>query len=184
MVKISKKIFEIASTNRFYSKVYADLYSELINKYEIMRTIVETSLTDFISLFDNINYVDPLVNYDLFCKNNKDNEKRKALSTFFINLMLNNIISEEIIVDITRKLLFQVYEFIFVSSENKKNEVDELTENITLLFKKELYSKIPYELIDNLTILEVISKLANCNKKLYPSLTNKTVFKFIDLCEL
>lgn len=41
MIKVSSTIFDIASTNRFYSKIYAELYSELIKKYEIMRETFE-----------------------------------------------------------------------------------------------------------------------------------------------
>ena len=36
LVRIGTNIFDIASTNRFYSKIYADLYSDLISKYEVM----------------------------------------------------------------------------------------------------------------------------------------------------
>ena len=182
MIKVSTTIFEIASTNRYYSKIYADLYSELINNYDIMRIVFEESLNKFTLLFDNIEYVDPVEDYDKFCKINKDNEKRKALSTFFMNLMTNKIISEEKIIFITRNLLFQIYTFI--SQENKKNEVDELTENIFLLYKKNLYNNIEYELIDNMTIEEVIKKLAHSKPKDYKSFTNKSIFKFMDMIDM
>jgi len=182
MIKVSTTIFEIASTNRYYSKIYADLYSELINNYDIMRIVFEESLNKFTLLFDNIEYIDPIEDYDKFCKINKDNEKRKALSTFFMNLMTNKIISEEKIIFITRNLLFQIYTFI--SQENKKNEVDELTENIFLLYKKNLYNNIEYELIDNMTIEEVIKKLAHSKPKDYKSFTNKSIFKFMDMIDM
>lgn len=182
MIKVSTTIFEIASTNRYYSKIYADLYSELINNYDIMRMVFEESLNKFTLLFDNIEYIDPTEDYDKFCKINKDNEKRKALSTFFINLMTNKIISEEKIIFITRNLLFQIYTFI--SQENKKNEVDELTENIFLLYKNNLYKDVKYELIDNMTIQEVVEKLAHSKPKDYKSFTNKSIFKFMDMIDM
>jgi hypothetical protein len=34
LIQVSSTIFEIASTNRFFSKIYADLYSDLFIKYE------------------------------------------------------------------------------------------------------------------------------------------------------
>ena len=37
----------MASNNIFYSKLYADLYTELIHKYEIMNTIFEANLSKF-----------------------------------------------------------------------------------------------------------------------------------------
>ena len=184
MLKVSLTIFTIASTNRFYSKIYADLYSDLIRKYEIMRETFEKSFDSFLELFNHIEYVDPIVDYNSFCRINKDNEKRKSLAAFFINLMNNDIIDKEKIISITRNLMYQIYNFI--SEENKKNEVDELTENIALLYKKEMYGKndIGYEKIDGLTILQVIEKLAHSKVKDYKSLTNKTVFKFMDMIEM
>jgi hypothetical protein len=50
--------------------------------------------------------------------------------------MKNNIISREKVINLLSQLLSQVQEFIFL--ENKKNEVDELTENIAILYNKEL----------------------------------------------
>jgi len=184
LMKLGTTIFEIASTNRFYSKMYADLYSDLINKYKIMREIFNINFSKFLELFDNIEYVEPNVDYDKFCKINKDNEKRKALATFFINLMLNKIIPETAIVSITRNLLNQVY--VYINIDNKKNEVDELTENIAILYKRTLFEKSEnvYELIDGMTIVELINKLAHSKVKSYISLTNKSLFKFMDLIDM
>lgn len=181
MTRVSLIIFEIASTNRFFSKMYADLYSDLIAKYPVMAIAFEDSIGAFIGLFDKIEYVDPATDYDMFCKINKDNEKRKALSAFFMNLMMNGIIDQKRIVDITRNLVSQLYQFI--SEDNKKNEVDELTENIAIMYKPSLYN-IEYEQVDGMSICQVITKLSGCKVKDYKSLTNKTIFKFMDLVDL
>lgn len=192
ILKIVTIIFEIASTNRFYSKIYADLYTELIKKYDIMLNVFENNFNRFLSLFDVIEYVEPNVDYDKFCKINKDNEKRKALSTFFINLMNNNVITEIKIVNIIRNLMNQIY--LFINESGKKNEVDELTENVAILYSKNLFKgdnkfqnnndEINYELIDNMTITEIIQKLAHSKTKNYLSLTTKSIFKFMDLIEM
>ena len=165
MLIVGSNIFEIASTNRFYSKLYADLYSDLIQKYEPMKKVFENNFEKFMELFNNIDYVDSSLDYDKFCKINKDNEKRKSLSAFFVNLMINGIISKEKILSIVLNLLSQVYTFIF--KENKKNEVDELTENITIMFKKELFEPADYEnlFIEGFKIEEMIEKLANSKTK-------------------
>jgi hypothetical protein len=180
--RVSTVIFEIASNNRFFSKMYAELYADLFNKYDVMKGVFENSLTQFTQLFDTIEYVESTVDYDKFCKINKDNERRKALSAFFTNLMDNNIISKERIVEITRNLLFQMYTFI--SMENKKNEVDELTENIALLYRPDLYATITYEPIDGMNITQLIDMIAHSKTKDYKSLTNKALFKFMDLLNL
>lgn len=181
---VGTTIFDIASTNRFYSKIYADLYSDLINKHDIMREVFEDSFNKYMELFDTIEYVDSIVDYDKFCKINKENEKRKALSAFFVNLMINNIISKDKIIQLLKNLLIQIQQFI--GEENKKNEVDEITENVAVLFKRELFLETDYinEKIDNLNLIEVIEKLASSKSKSYLSLTNKSIFKFMDMIEM
>lgn len=183
ILKVVTMLFDIASTNRFYSKIYADLYTDLIEKYDIMLKVFEENFNKFLSLFDVIEYVEPNVDYDKFCRINKDNEKRKAFSAFLINLMNNNIISKDKIINIIRNLLNQINSFI--NEDNKKNEVDELTENIAILYKKELFTyNIDYELINGKTITEIINHLAHCKPKNYLSLTNKSIFKFMDLIDM
>ena len=185
MTQFSSTIFEIASTNRFYSKIYADLYSDLSNKYEIMKTTFETNLEKFTDLFNIIEYVDPNVNYDKFCEINKINEKRKSLASFYLNLMINGIISKKQIMQITRNLLAQLYNFI--SQDDKKNEVDELSETVAILYKKDMYTDDDgddYEQINGYTIGEIIELITSSKVKDYKSLTNKTLFKFMDLVDM
>jgi hypothetical protein len=185
MSRFSSTIFDIASTNRFYSKIYADLYSDLSVKYQMMKEVFERNFNKFIDLFNNIEYVDPKVNYDKFCEINKINEKRKSLATFYLNLMFNGIIPKTQIMEITRNLLQQIYTFI--SIDDKKNEVDELTETVSILYKKDLYEDDngdEYEKIEGHTINEVVKIIANCKVKDYKSLTNKSLFKFMDLIEM
>jgi hypothetical protein len=182
---IGSNIFDIASSNRYYSKIYADLYSDLSSKFEFIKTKYEENFKKFTELFNNIEYVDPNENYDKFCEINKVNEKRKSLATFYMNLMYCGIISKNEIMQITRNLLAKVYEYI--SLENKKNEVDELTETVALLYKKSLYEDDDgenYQQIEGYNINEVIEKIANSKVKDFKSLTNKSLFKFMDLIDM
>jgi hypothetical protein len=179
---VSSAIFEIASNNRFFSKIYADLYSDLFLKYEFMRSVFENSFNNFLELFITIEYINPEENYDQFCKINKNNEKRRSLSVFFINLMKNEIINKDKIVQLLKTLLLQISEFILVP--NKKNEVDELIENVALLYQKDLFdcdSKDENLLINGMSITEFINKLAHSKLQKDMSLTNKTIFKCMDL---
>ena len=183
---IGENIFDIASSNRYYSKIYADLYSVLSSKYNFIKEQYLQNLDKFTELFNNIEYVDSNENYDRFCEINKINEKRKSLAAFYINLMYCGVISKHEIMSITRNLLSKVYEYISV--ENKKNEVEELTETIAILYKKDLYednqNDISYEKIEGFTISEIIEKIANSKVKDYKSLSNKALFKFMDLIDM
>ena len=75
------------------------------NEVKVQRVLVvddEKSISEFLELFNNIQYVDPNVDYNLFCKINVDNEKRQSLSLFFVNLMINGVIKKERILSIIK----------------------------------------------------------------------------------
>lgn len=185
MNKVGSNIFEIASTNRFYSKIYANLYADLMHQHSIMKTLFDNSFSQYMNLFTNVECIEPTENYDKFCEINKINERRKALSAFFINLMKSNVVTKQSIVNLVANLLSQV--MIFISQENKKTVVDELTENISILYAKEVFDNdalYDYELIQDMRIYEVIEFLSNSKVKDYKSLTNKTIFKFMDMIEM
>jgi len=183
MMRVGNAIFEIASNNRLFSKLYAELYCKLISNFEVMKDVFNENLATFMGLFNNIEYVDPEKDYDKFCKVNLDNERRKALSLFFVNLTSNNIINENQLQSMACSLLNMLTTII--KEDNKKNEVDELSENISILFSynKHLFESCE-ELFNGDKFVPTIEKLANCKPKTYPSLSSKAIFKFMDLIEM
>ena len=96
--------------------------------------------------------------------------------------MTNNIISKTQIKDIIKNLLSQI--FAFISQDDKKSEVDELTETVIILYKKELYDNNNSKEIEGYTINEIVHKIANSKVKDYKSLTQKSLFKFMDLIDM
>ena len=178
---VSKIIFNIASTNRFYSAIYADVYSQLVTKYELIRLTFETNLNVFLDLFNNIEYVDASVDYDRFCKINKDNEKRKALSAFFVNLMNKNIITRAKIIEITQTLAGLLYNYI--SEDDRKNEVNEIAENMFILYNKKFDADYNAVVIGTEPMNIFIKRLSKSKVNDYKSLSSKTIFKFMDLME-
>lgn len=190
MTRVGNTIFEIASNNKFYSKLYADIYTELIKLFPVMNDIFKVSYLTYIELFNNIEYVDSTVDYNLFCLNNKKNENRKAISTFFINLSLNGIIDTQEMMSTLKQLLEMLLANMVL--ENKKNEVDELTENIAIFYNKkliELYEST-YQtsintarelFIDGKSLPNTIRMIASIKVKTYSSLSSKSIFKFMDM---
>ncbi len=184
--KVGNTIFEIASQYKFYSKLYADLYSNLLVNYNFLRISFDRNFDSYKKLFDNIEYVEPDVDYDKFCSINSINEKRKAVSQFFVNLAINGLIPYSSIVNITKYLLEKVLENM--DEDNKKNIVDEITENIAILYNDNVFSKVDLDddeyLVDDETIPDTISRMSNYKAKDYKSLSNKAIFKFMDLSEI
>ncbi len=182
---IGDPIYDIASSNKFYSKIYADLYVELINKYGWLRQTFDNKFRDFIELFKTIEYFDPDKNYDKFCDMNKLNDKRRANTMFAVNLALNQFIPAASVTNILKLLVEMIQSLILVP--DKKNEVDELTENVALLFNAELLKMTNKEdllLSSGASIESFIKNMAKSKSKDYKSLSNKAIFKYMDLIEV
>jgi hypothetical protein len=182
---IGEVIYDISSGNKFYSKIYADLYAELVNKYDWLKPILDEKICEYIGLFKTIEYFDPDKDYDKFCDMNKKNEKRRANAVFFVNLAIAEFIPKSTVINMLKTLLEMVLELI--EQPNKKNEVDEITETIALLFNKDMMED-DYEesdfMINGKTIEDIVTMLAKSKSKDYKSLSNKAIFKYMDLIEI
>jgi len=186
LIKIGKNIYDLSSTNKFYSKIFADVYAELATLYKWLMPVFEEKYENIMEQYKNIQYIDPDKDYDGFCDMNKINENRRAITTFFVNLALNGFISKDKILEILTNILIMVDDNI--KQADKKNEVDELTENIAILFSKEIIDSLDEEddkyYIYDKSIIETINHLAKSKAKDYPSLSNKAIFKYMDLVEM
>jgi hypothetical protein len=135
-------------------------------------------------------YVDPDTDYDKFCDMNVINEKRKLTSQLFVYLSLNGCLSKNTVYENLILLLKMMARYIH--EPNKKFEVDEITENIAILFNKDIlrfvedsddYDEDLY-IIDGLNNIELITVFAKSKAKDYKSLSNKAIFKCMDLVEM
>jgi hypothetical protein len=178
--KIASTIFDIASANKFYSDLYADLYVELINKYEIFDDLLNGLLEKYYDSLKNIHYVDHNVDYDGFCNYTKTNDLRKAMASFIVNLMKKGAVEKDkvlILILSIQKLLRE-----YIDSDNRSNEVDEIIENLFLLLAQS-YSTMNKEekwSSENLPHVDEISKL---NSKDCKSLSSRAVFKCMDILD-
>lgn len=184
MMKIGYSIFNIASSNSFYSALYARLFKSLMNEYDIFKNIFEDNFKEFINLFDSIEFVDPKKNYDKFCEYTKTNDKRRAMSLFVVNLMINQIITKSEIIEIIKQI--QTLISSCIRKTDKSNEAEELTENLFIIVTKsanylakddtlEAWKQI----VENLKFINMLKP----KMKEYPSITNKTIFKHMDIIE-
>lgn len=183
-------LYDLCSSNKFYAKIYADLFAELATKYEWLGQLFNDKVKNIMVQYTDIKYVDADKDYDGFCTMNKINERRRALTTFIFHLTVNNYIRKEEMVKVLRDLLSMIDNFVM--QVDKKNEVDELTENVALLFNKEIIEEViddaddeeDYYVNYNYPIIDIVNKLAKSKAKDYPSLSNKAIFKYMDLVEM
>lgn len=180
MTKIGEAIFSIASGNSFFSSMYAELFKELMEKFDSMRVIFDLNFDKFRSIFNTIDYCDPNTNYDKFCANNKLNEQRRAISLFYVNLMVQGVIPPGKLIDIISDL--QSYMNRIIVEDNNKSIVDELSEILYIIITNS-YEKLKdvkgWE--DIRTFVVVVSEMKPVN---VASISNKTIFKHMDMLDV
>lgn len=210
---VGDAIFNIASSNGFYSKVYATLYKDLMAQFSFMRGIFDTNYKAFNSLFKTIEYCDPNKDYDKFCQVNKDNEKRRSMCSFYINLMLQGIIAPKSIL----KIILGLQELLLekIKLVDAKNIVDELAEVLFILIttgievfkkggvdKKDASSSSSSDEGEELVgasvstyvstyvsgakwekIVSNVNYISKLKQNAFPSISNKTIFKHMDIID-
>jgi len=196
MNRVAVSIFNTASSNAFYSEIYARLFRDLMaqdaassaSPFAVFRDLFERNLASFMSLFETIDYCDPKKNYDKFCDINKANEKRKAMSLFIVNLMKNGIVEKTQVIALMRQIQDLMYSNM--RQEGKTNEVDELTENLYIMVKHSHAVLAASDASDASDAsesfkarVEQITEISKLKLKSKPSITNKTIFRHLDMLD-
>lgn len=197
MNRVASSIFTTASSNAFYSEIYARLFRDLMAEDcagtgVVFREVFERNLTSFMSLFETIEYCDPKKNYDKFCDINKANEKRKAMSLFIVNLMKIGIVEKSQVIALMRQIQELMYSNM--RQEGKTNEVDELAENLFIMVKHghsalstnagDASADADADIAGGFrTRVEQITEISKMKIKSKPSITNKTIFKHLDMLD-
>ena len=179
--EICKQIFQILSINYLYCKCYSKIYKSLIDKDSIFKELLVNDINNFQNFFDSLIYISPDENYEKFCEYNKSNEKRRAKILFFANLYLIDVINNEDIYKILNLIFYKLTEYL--SIKNKNNEIDEISE-YNYLFITTIYNTLLVnnnEYADN--IFKKITEISNYKIKNYTSLTNKCIFKHMDIID-
>jgi len=187
--KVGKILFDIASTNKFFSKIYAQLYLELIEEFALFQEIVDTFIEGFILKLQTIQYVDPDKDYDGYCKYTKQQDERKAMTGFLVHLGVGYLSLGEKGVEMVAKLQQIVAELTekvvgLIDKESSTNEVEEITEILFLFFS-----------VGGNTLINEWKKGGNWEEgvsdkmlflskqkvKEHPSLSSRALFKFSDI---
>ena len=177
LLKVGNAIFEIGSKNKFWSELYAILYSDLVKVIPIMYDICNKNFDHFGKMFNNIEYISPDEDYNKYCIINKQNEERKGMSNFLTYLMRNNLIDTKNMCNLIIKLLDTIIQEM--TKQNKNKHIEEIAENLALLIlngNTKLESSEKWDII-----YEKVELLATKKAKDFDSLSQKTVFKMMDI---
>lgn len=179
LLKVGNAIFVVGSKNKFWSELYAVLYKDLVEQIPVMADICNQNFDQFKEMFNNIEYISPDEDYNEYCVINKKNEGRKGMSNFLTYLMKNNLIE----IDRMSTLIVGLLEMIdeYMPMEGKDKHIEEISENLSLLVLN------GYDVLQRHSswdkILENIEKISGTKVSKYPSLTQKTIFKMMDIID-
>jgi hypothetical protein len=183
MKKIYKLIFDIVSTNEFYSALYAKLYKDLIGIFPEFSGKIVDILNKYKESFNNIKSVDSNADYDGFCDNVKNNDLRRAMTTFIMNLLKNEAINEE---DVINTILY-LEDLVRTNAEesDKSIVIEETIENIFIFIvqgNKKLNQNAIWKdkIIPN---IHEISKLRKTDSVKYKGMTSRSTFKLMDIID-
>lgn len=191
--KAGEIIFEIASTNKFYSNAYSRLWKQLIDEFDSMNTVFLKNKEHFKSLlqdFDSETSIYTMYetigdlgeNYDLLCEYNLKHEKYISFCHFFSCLCKVDLINIDEIMDIIHTNLTFMYKAM--NRKNMKKQCESCIEYVYTLY--EVFKQDPI-LKENEKHIENV-KLLNAYKKYkvseYPSFSSKIKFKCMDCLDL
>tara|TARA_A100001015_G_scaffold311410_1_gene414623 strand:+ start:142 stop:978 length:837 start_codon:yes stop_codon:yes gene_type:complete len=168
-------IFEIASTNLFYSNLYARLYQDLYKQFKWIHKPLNITLKTFIQSYKEIETISTVENYDLFCKIIKNNDRRLAILNFLVQLIKYGIVETKFIYDI-------IY-YIITTTQNdatSKDEVQQLSEHLYIVVKE-----IKVALKDHIIWNSIIEHV-DTYRQMKPNgnIAYKAIFKYMDINDL
>ena len=178
LAKVSEIIFTIATQNRFFSKLYADLFSDLIFQFDFLQSMFDTYATNVIDTFLHVGEYVSEEKYDLFCKLNEENDRRKSLAEFFVNLNKNEIISKHTMRMYCVSVLTRIMSL--VKEEGNKYPVDVLVDVLSILYDAETMKEVKV-LEEELDFNKCIKKFSKSKATEFASLSRKSIFKFMDM---
>lgn len=182
--KIANFIFSVASTNKFYVDLYATLYVELIEKYDVFQELLLNYLNTYVNTLKDLRAVDPNQNYELYCQYIKQNEMRRASSVFIVRLVEKGKIPVLRLLNIM--VSFQEQSNEMIKTDDNDNDVHEIAETLYLFIQegKKVFNECKDEWIWKFVILPHVQNMCQSKTKGFKSVSSRTLFKYMDIQDL
>lgn len=180
VAKIAQIIFDIASSNKFMSEIYAKLYRVLVDNFAVFKSQLDNLFENYKKSLNEIFYVNSDEDYDGYCYYMKINDSRRALTAFIVNLMKQEVLEPELVLEMILYMINIVYKY--AEEENKTVENEEIIENLYILVtQSESFLNTTETWIDNIIPkIHELSKLRKMDAVKYKSLSSRATFKILD----
>jgi hypothetical protein len=169
-------IYAISITNKMLTDTYVKVWMALYSEFnEAVSKVFELKLSKYKATMQNIVDVSS-DNYDEFCDFTTKNTVRKNTTTMLCEFARagSNIFKEEDMIILLDNLMLQIDGAIEI--KDKQKEVDELTENVVIIFSKIKSNEKLFA--GYLPRLQVLAGYKNGDK---PGLAARSKFKYMDL---
>lgn len=168
-----------AMVNPLYAKFYVSMLVELCQNEDIINNSFNKK--DFINMYKDslmkINYVDSNEDFNKHCLMNKENDKRKGLYMFIVELVKHEIYDETNLEE-----LFNYHMEMLEKNEMDESMVkinEEVVENMNLLFT------VALDIVKKQEYFEIIKeKIKKCKEKREClGISKRVLFKFMDMMD-
>lgn len=175
--KMTDMVFDIVSSNGFYSGIYVALYKHLIAEFTFFADKLPDILGKYKDSFNNIVPVDPNVDYDAYCVYTKRNDLRKSMTTFIVNLAKQSVFQTSDIIELISHLENMVLNLAIDASQS--NTIEEIVDNLYIIITE---SK---SVLKNWSAANIfkISQLRKQDATKYAGITTRTSFKAMDIMD-
>lgn len=164
--------------------VYVKSLKELIGKYPIFVSSLDSFINDYYTSYEKMVDVNPSEDYEKYCILMKKNEQRRNKATFIIGLYNDNLLKSDELVELLKWCLTMVLQG--VNEEGKTLLVEELSENIyimiSFLVDKEGFIHDKENKWDE--IKEMIYTCAKLKATETKSLSSRIIFKYMDVVDI
>jgi len=175
--KMTDMVFDIVSSNGFYSGIYVALYKHLIAEFTFFADKLPDILGKYKDSFNNIVPVDPNVDYDAYCVYTKRNDLRKSMTTFIVNLAKQSVIQTSDIIELISHLENLVLSLAVDATQT--SAIEEIVDNLYIIITE---SKSVLNDWSAANIVK-ISQLRKQDATKYAGITTRTSFKAMDILD-
>jgi len=182
--ELSHFVFDVASSNRFYGKLYADLFVDMVKEYDFLKVSMNYQLKEFLNTMTTVEVASP-DDYDRFCEVNKQNEKRRALSSFMGHLLRIDCIEGDLIGNMIHELVSKSIEWIrMVEGEQAHNRVcvEEVAEVVFAFLETAGIQATDLNMWE--PILSKCIAITEMKRTNDNALTSKAKFKYMDVLDM
>ncbi len=178
--EVIKYIYKAVSVQSYNIPLYGRLFKELNDLYTDCKELCLLEYNIYMNKFENIEYCDPDVDYEKFCKLNQINNNVRCLSKFYVELVNHNIFDISLII----KLIFLMQHNLIEKGKldtPKENPCIEYSENLFILITGCLEKLKSTKEWDD--IYKNIMFVRNVDRKIHKNTTSKVIFKHMDILD-